>query len=148
MIVLITNKIHLNTPFVKLVLLLILVLGWTVTSRAQKVGEKYTIIEDAPSLGLLQVETVDQNDRPTWARVSVEFPNGREVEAIKLREGRYFVEVPASCKGKELVVYVEKLRVQKHRTTAMFNVGEELVVSVVVRSSTGKHYFRYIKTRF
>lgn len=99
-----------------------------------------------PSLGILTVHLKNQVDKPTWGNVWVQLPNGKELELYEGEKGTYFVEIPAYCKGKELVVYAEHLKKKKHLTTTMFQLSEELEVTFVFKSS--KNYVRRVRGSF
>ena len=80
-----------------------------------------------PSLGLLQVSLVNQYGHATWGRAWVVLPNGKELEMYESAEkGRFYIEVPLYCKGKDMVVYAEQLGDKKKKVTVMFQVGEEI----------------------
>ncbi len=104
-----------------------------VTTKIEEVNGQ-VIKSHNPSIGILQVKLVNQYDRPTWGNVWVQLPNGKELELFELEEGKYYVEIPVYCKGKELVVYAEHLGKIKHVTTSIHQVGEELSVSLKFKS--------------
>ena len=100
-----------------------------VESNIVEAGKELSVPKD-PSLGLLRVNLVNQFDNPTWGAVWVELPNGKELEMYEMEEGKFYVEIPSYCKGKELVVYAEHLGKKKHVTTVMYRVGEEVEVKI------------------
>ncbi len=87
-----------------------------------------------PSLGILHVNLVNQHGYPTYGSVWVELPNGKELEMFETEKGKFYVEIPAYCKGKELVVTAEHLDKKKYVTTAMYQVGEDLVVNITFKA--------------
>lgn len=91
-------------------------------------------VPENPSLGLLRVNVVNQYGHPTWGNAWVELPNGKELELYEMEEGKFYVEIPAYCKGKALYVYAEHLGKKKHVSTVMYQLGEELEVSLVFKS--------------
>lgn len=102
-------------------------------NEIMQVKGELTIPQDA-SLGLLTVNLVNQYGHPTWGNAWVELPNGKELELYEMEEGKFYVEIPAYCKGKMLHVYAEHLDKKKHISTVMYQVGEELEVSLVFKS--------------
>lgn len=86
------------------------------------------------SLGVLQVKLVNQHGHASWGDVWVELPNGKELELYELQEGSYYVEIPAYCKGKPLVVYAEHLDKKKHVSIIMYQTSEELIITIKFKS--------------
>lgn len=90
------------------------------------------------SLGILRVHLVNQHQDSIWGKVWVKLPNGKELELLESDQGKFYIEIPTYCKGKELVVYAEHLNKKKHLTVAMCKLGEELEITFSFKSKFRK----------
>lgn len=95
-----------------------------------------------PALGLLRVNLTNQYGYATWGTVWVELPNGKELEMLEVEEGKFYIEIPAYCQGKDIHVYAEHLGKKKHVSTQMYQVSQEVKVDIVFRSR--KNYRRVV----
>lgn len=104
-----------------------------VESELKNLDVQVTASQDS-SLGILQVHLINQHQDSIWGKVWVKLSNGKELELYEAEQGKYFVEIPAYCKGKEIVVFAEHLKKKKHTTTVMHQLGEDLEVTFTFKS--------------
>jgi hypothetical protein len=112
-----------------------------VASSIENVQVDLSVPED-PSIGILRVNLINQYGGFTWGNAWVVLPNGKELEMYEIEEGRFYVEIPAYCKGKALHVYGEHLGKRKHLSTAMYGLSEDVEVNLKFKSR--KQYRRVV----
>ncbi len=110
---------------------------------ADKVGSVKIEKPIEASIALMQISFVDQKGGTLSSSVdvAVELPNGKVIAPVLKDDGTFWLEIPAYCKGKQVLIVADRFGKKKYRSVYISGLGQEIYEEIKFKIK--KIHYRY-----